>query len=346
MLTTKARPTLCLAASGGGHVRQILDLEPLWRDYPHFFVTEDTALGRSIAKNAETEFVPHFALGQARLGSPAQMLMAAWRGMWRSLAIIRRRRPDVVLTTGAGSLLFIVLWARVHGARVILIDSFARFNRPSAFARLAGPLAHLRIAQAEPSARHWPSAQVFDPLRLIEEEPPAKEPLLFATVGATLPFPRLVEAVLAAKAASGIAESIVLQVGKGGAEGLTVPAGVTVVEELEFSEVQELLARAGWVVCHGGTGSIITALRQHCRVIAFPRKFALSEHYDEHQEEITSAFQERGLLRIAHDAPSLIEAMNALRCVPPRAATTDPAPLIAHLARWLDPPREGGMSRR
>lgn len=317
-------------------MRQILDLEPLWADYPHFFVTEDTVLGRSIAQKADTEFVPHFALGQARLGSPIRMLSSAWRGMWRSLAIIRSRRPDVVITTGAGSLLFIVLWARVHGARVVLIDSFARFNRPSAFARLAGPLAHLRIAQAEPSARLWPGSEVFDPLRIIKGKSPAKEPLLFATVGATLPFPRLVKAILTAKAAGGISEDIVLQVGRGAATGLVVPAGVVVVEEMEFVEVQRLLARAAWVVCHGGTGSIITALRQHCRVIAFPRKYALAEHYDEHQEEITGAFQERGLLRIAHDAGSLVEAMNALRSVPPKAATTDPAPLIARLSRWLN----------
>lgn len=329
------RPILCLAASGGGHVRQILDLEPLWRDFPRFFVTEDTALGRSIAAGADTEFVPHFALGQARLGSPLRMLGAAWRSLWRSLSIIRRRRPDVVLTTGAGSLLFIVLWARLRGARIVLIDSFARFEAPSAFARLAGPLAHLRIAQAANSAQRWPGARVFDPLRMLDTPAPPKEPLLFATVGATLPFPRLVATVLAAKAAGRIEEKVILQVGTGAAAGLGTHDGVEIVEELAFDEVQALLRRARWVVCHGGTGSIITALREHCRVVAIPRRFALAEHYDEHQEEITRAFEQRGLLRIAHDQQSLANAMDDLRSAPPRAATTDPAPLIAYLAKWI-----------
>src|SRR3990167_3729681 len=117
-------PRLCLAASGGGHVRQILDLEPLWKDAPHLFVTEDTALGRSIARDHPTAFVAHVALGQARLGAPLRMAAAAVRNAWQSLRIVLRHRPDVVITTGAGSMFFTVLWARIMGARIVLVDSF------------------------------------------------------------------------------------------------------------------------------------------------------------------------------------------------------------------------------
>lgn len=327
---------ICLAASGGGHVRQILDLEPFWRERPHFFVTEDTALGRSIASHEPTEFVPHFALGQARLGSPMTMLTRAWRSMWTSARIVRRRRPRLVVTTGAGSQLFIVVWARLRGAKIILIDSFARFDRPSAFARLAGPLAHLRIAQSAESAKHWPGALVFDPLRLIDTPRPAKQPLLFATVGATLPFPRLAEIVLWAKRAGLIPERVILQVGVGGGAGLEPLDGVEIVEELPFQRIQELLHTADLVVCHGGTGSIITALREHCRTIAVPRRFALGEHYDEHQEEITRSFEERGLLRVAHDNASFAAALQNVRALSPLAATTDPSPLIDYLGSWID----------
>src|SRR6516165_6935795 len=52
---------LCLAGSGGGHVRQILDLEPAWSGHDYFFLTEDTALGKSLALQHRTHFVPHFA---------------------------------------------------------------------------------------------------------------------------------------------------------------------------------------------------------------------------------------------------------------------------------------------
>lgn len=329
------KPLLCLAASGGGHLRQILDLEPLWRDYPHFFVTEDTALGRSVAEGAPTEFVPHFALGQAKLGAPLRMLAQAWKSVFRSANIVRRRRPDVVITTGAGSQLFIVALARLRGARIVLIDSFARFDRPSAFARLAGFLAHERIAQSEVSGRAWAGARVFDPLRLLDTVAPPKEPLLFATVGATLPFERLTQLVLEAKRAGHIPERVVLQVGKGGPP-IPPTEGVEIVEELPFDEVRGLLEKADLVVCHGGTGSLITALRQHCRVVAIPRRFSRGEHYDDHQFEITTAFEQRGLIAVAEQLPDFIDALGAVRSRPTRAATTDPAPLIAFLRGYLE----------
>ncbi len=145
---------LCLAASGGGHIRQLLDMKALWREHDYFFVTEGTALGQSIAGEHPCEFVPHMALGQARLGRPLQMVVAALRSIPRSLAIVRKYKPDIVLTTGAGSMIFIVVWARLLGARIVLIDSFARFERPSVFGRIAGLLANLRIAQSESSASH------------------------------------------------------------------------------------------------------------------------------------------------------------------------------------------------
>lgn len=320
-------PTICLAASGGGHIRQILDLKPMWRDYPHFIITEDTALGRSLADEEEVHFVPHFALGQAKLGDAMAMVRGAFVSVGRSWRIIRDKRPDLFITTGAGSQVFAMIFARLHGARVVLIDSFARFHAPSAFARLAGRLAHVRIAQSAASGAKWPGALVFDPFRLEEGERPAKEPLLFATVGATLPFERLVTLVEHARDAGLIPETIVLQHGAGG----RAISGVRSVAGMAFAEVQDLLRRADVVVCHGGTGSLITAMRAHCRVVAIPREFERGEHYDNHQAEIVAAFEERGLLVSAGTDEEFAKALVAVRTRPPVAATTDPTALIEFL---------------
>lgn len=317
-------------------MRQILDLEPLWKDAQHLFVTEDTALGRSIARDHPAAFVAHVALGQARLGAPVRMVAAAVRNAWQSLRIVLRHRPDAVITTGAGSMFFTVLWARMTGARIVLIDSFARFDRPSAFARIAGPLAHLRIAQAEESGRRWPGSVVFDPFRTLDRPRPPKRKLLFATVGATLKFDRLVELVAQARR-SGLLDGydVVIQTGEGGAR----PEGIECHETLPFERMQALLAEADIVVCHGGTGSLITALREGCRIVAVPRRFALAEHYDDHQSEITGAFAERGLLEVADTDAEFAAALDKVRGREPICATTDPSALIAYLRDWLAAPR-------
>lgn len=322
---------LCLAASGGGHVRQLLDLEPAWRAHDCVFVTEDTALGRSLAAKHAVHFVPHFAAGQARLGAPFRMVGAAIRNFARSAAIMRQTRPDVVITTGAGAVFFCLLWARLLGAKVIVIESFARFDRPSLFARFAAPLAHEMVVQSAALASVWPRARTFDPLRILNAPRPEKRPLMFATVGATLPFDRLVRSVADLKASGDIPEDLLIQTGEGGLR----PPGATVMETLPFDDIQAVLRQADLVVCHGGTGSLITALREGCRVVAMPRSSKLGEHYDDHQRQITQAFAARGLIQVANTAEELPAALAAARSRPPVLATTAPDALINFLQGLL-----------
>ena len=325
------RLRVCLAASGGGHLRQLLDLRRVWAAHDHFFVTERTALSESLAESHPVFFVPHVAMGQARLGHPLKMLAAALVNLCRTAVIMLRERPDVVISTGAGSVYFSLLFGRLLGARVIVIESFARFDRPSLVTRLASPLADELIVQSAALRAFWPRARVFDPLRILDIPRPAKKPLLFATVGASLPFNRMVDDVAALAARGDITHDVVIQTGVGG----RVPPGFRVVETLPFDEIQALLREADIVVCHGGTGSLITALREGCHVIAMPRLFELGEHYDDHQAEITEALAARGLIAVANTSDELARAIRATRDRRPVMATTDHTALVGHLERRL-----------
>jgi UDP-N-acetylglucosamine--N-acetylmuramyl-(pentapeptide) pyrophosphoryl-undecaprenol N-acetylglucosamine transferase len=338
-----ARPRLrvCLAASGGGHLRQLLDLEPAWARHNYFFLTEDTALGRSIAEKHPARFVEHVALGQAKLGKPFRMAAAGVKNFLQSARIILTERPDVVISTGAGAVFFAVLWGRMTGAKVVAVESFARFTQPSAFMRLAAPIAHVKVVQSPLLKDQIRNAEVYDPLEVVEAPRPAKAPLLFATVGATLPFDRLVGMVAELKARGEIPEDIVVQSGLGG----LAPEGLEVFETLPFGDMQARLRDAEIVVCHGGTGSLITALQQGCRTIAVPRLFERGEHYDNHQADIAEAFAARGLIEVAHSTEQLSEALKRVRAREPVLATTNPVGLIGRLesllSKWA---RERGKS--
>lgn len=331
--TGSRRQKVCLAASGGGHVRQLLDLKGAWSDQDYVFVTEDTILGRSLAQDHPVEFVSHYALGQARLGHPFRMLAGAVRNLVQSIGIVLRQRPDIVITTGAGAVFWVAVFARLLGARLVMIESFARFDHPSKFTRLTAPFATHKIVQAKPLLARWPDAALFDPLRIGGSDRPAKEPLIFATVGATLPFPRLVDAIVALKASGRLPEQVIVQYGE--APPPPEVPGMEARRDIPFDEVQALLARADIVLCHGGTGSLITALRAGCRVIAMPRRFDLGEHYDDHQEEITSAFAVRGLIESLRDETDLEAAIERARKREPVIATTDHCRLVEHLRTIL-----------
>jgi UDP-N-acetylglucosamine:LPS N-acetylglucosamine transferase len=154
-------------------VRQLLDLEDVWSEHDHFFVTEDTALGRTLQDDHRTYFIPHYAWGQAKLGAPFRMAGRAIASFFRSAAIIARERPHVVISTGAGAVFFTVVWARAFGARVVIVESFARFEGPSLFGRLASPFAHDMVVQSPKLAAAYPKAKVFDPLRRLDGAAPA-----------------------------------------------------------------------------------------------------------------------------------------------------------------------------
>ena len=318
---------VCLAASGGGHLRQILDLQAVWEKHDYFFITEDTALGRTIAKDHPTRFLPHFAWGQVKQGALFTMIGRAIRSFAKSAAIIVRERPHVLITTGAGAVYPAVLWARLMGSKVIAMESFARFERPSLFGRLAAPISHHFIIPSAGVSRWYPKAEIFDPLVILDKPTAQKEDVIFATVGATLPFDRMVASVAQLKNEGAISERVVIQTGVGG----LAPEGLEVHETLPFGQIESLLKKATVVICHGGTGSIITALREGCHVIAVPRLSELGEHYDDHQSEITDAFEQRGLILVARSTEELREALAHVHERSRIVATTDPVELTDYM---------------
>lgn len=130
---------------------------------------------------------------------------------------------------------------------------------------------------------------------------------------------------------------MIAQVGENG----RVVDGFETHETLPFDQVKAILHDADIVVCHGGTGSLVTALQAGCKTIAVPRRFERGEHYDDHQLEITSAFKARGMILTAETQDEFDSALAQWREKRPVVATRDPAEMLAHirslLNTWLKP---------
>jgi UDP-N-acetylglucosamine transferase subunit ALG13 len=316
-------------------LRQLLDLEPVWAAHDPFFVTEDTAIADDLAKAHKVFRMAHYGIGQARIGKPFALVRGATVNFFQSLALAFRQRPDIVISTGAGAVFWSCLFFRLRGARFILIESFARFDKPSKFGRVCRLFASDVVVQSAALSQTWPSAHFFDPFKRIEGKRPEKSSSMLATVGAILPFDRMSEAVLALKQQGAIPEALTLQTGVGSALAPAAREGLRIVETLSYAEIRDVLKSADLVICHGGTGSLVTALREGCRIVAMPRRHDMGEVYDDHQFEIAEAFAARGLVEMAKDADALPAALTRARAREPVMATTDPAALIAWLENLL-----------
>jgi UDP-N-acetylglucosamine--N-acetylmuramyl-(pentapeptide) pyrophosphoryl-undecaprenol N-acetylglucosamine transferase len=330
------RLKLCLAASGGGHLRQLFDLEPGWSDHDSFFVTEHSVLGAGLTDRHRVHFVRHYAFGQVRMGKPFSMIWNLIGNFFQSMSIIWRERPDFVITTGAAAVFWVCLFARMTGARLVVIESFARFDAPSVFGRLTRRFATDLVIQSEALKAIWPDAHLFDPFRIVKGTPPPKRAFTLATVGATLPFDRMVQAVEDAWHKGAITGQLLVQVGDSKRHWQADPDnGLEIVATLSFEMLQQMLKDADIVIAHGGTGSLITALREGCRVVAMPRRHDLAEVYDNHQIEIVETFERRGLVDVAMNADDLVPALERARKRERIMATTQPDELISWLKQVM-----------
>lgn len=65
---------------------------------------------------------------------------------------------------------------------------------------------------------------------------------------------------------------------------------------IDYEEMNGYIDKADLIITHAGTGSIISPLKKGKKVIVCPRKQALGEHVDNHQEEIVDVFFTEGYI--------------------------------------------------
>lgn len=137
------RPKSILAvASGGGHWQQLMQIRESFGDHPAYYLTTQPGL-RAETGTAATLIPDCNRAGLRNL--PRTVILLSWHMI--------RRRPSVVISTGALPGVIALIVARMIGARTIWIDSVANAERMSMSGRLARHVSHLCLAQWEHVAR-------------------------------------------------------------------------------------------------------------------------------------------------------------------------------------------------
>jgi len=130
-----------LVCSPGGHLQQMLALRPAWEG-DHSWASlhgpdTDTLLA------GETVDFGH--------GPTNRSITNLFRNLRFAHSVLRRRRPEVILSTGAGLAVPFFLVGRCLRIRCVYVESLTRTESISVSGRLVYPLAHRFFAQ-------WPAA--------------------------------------------------------------------------------------------------------------------------------------------------------------------------------------------
>lgn len=133
------RAKVLAVASKGGHWEELMVLGPAFEGQNVIFASTDPSLSDDVPGQS-------FAL-LADYNQNEPLKLAA--GLFETRALLRRLRPDCVISTGAAPGLLCLIWGRLLGARTIWVDSIANGEELSLSGRLACRISHTVLTQWE-----------------------------------------------------------------------------------------------------------------------------------------------------------------------------------------------------
>lgn len=132
-----------LVCSSGGHLSQLVCLESWWVDQERSWVTFDTEDATSKLEGERVVYAHHPTT--RNVWNLLRNTVLAWR-------VLRRERPDLIVTTGAGVAVPFFWLGRLLHSRTVYLEVFDRVDSATLTARLCRPVTDLFLVQ-------WPEQE-------------------------------------------------------------------------------------------------------------------------------------------------------------------------------------------
>ncbi len=143
---------ICIVSSCGGHLTEVRVLRPVYERYDHFYVLNNRiVLPRDM--EGKTIFVRH---------SERDLLFLV--NVWEAWRILRKQRPNLILSTGAGPVVPFALVGKLFRIPTIFVETFAAVVEPSLTGRVMNHLADRLFYQWESLERFFPRGIYGGPL--------------------------------------------------------------------------------------------------------------------------------------------------------------------------------------
>lgn len=149
-----AGPAL-LVSTQGGHLTQLLVLRDWWGDRERVWVCPRTP---DVVDRLDGErLIPSYT-------PTTRNLPNTLRNLWLAVRVVRRERPDIVISAGAGVAVPFFAAAWLLGIPTVFIEVYDRVDSPTLTGRLCGPFTTRRIVQWEQQLSFYPDAHLVGPL--------------------------------------------------------------------------------------------------------------------------------------------------------------------------------------
>ena len=146
---------VCLVGSSGGHLDHLYILRPFWEDKERFWATFDKEDARSQLKG-EKIYPVYYPSNRS--------LKALIINTHRAIKILRKERPDLIISAGAAPAVPFFYIGKMMGAKLIYLETFDRINKLSLSGKLCYKISDLFIVQWEQMKAVFPKAVYYGSL--------------------------------------------------------------------------------------------------------------------------------------------------------------------------------------
>ncbi len=140
-------------SSTGGHLSELLKLEPLFKEFDYHLVTEKTKSNISLKEKYKVSYLVY--------GTKKQLFSYIFKfafNILKSFYLFLKYQPDYVVTTGTHTAVPLCYIAHLFKRKVIFIETFANAKSQTQAGKMIYPIADLFIVQWESMLEFYPNA--------------------------------------------------------------------------------------------------------------------------------------------------------------------------------------------
>jgi UDP-N-acetylglucosamine:LPS N-acetylglucosamine transferase len=129
---------ICLVASAGGHLSQLLRTAESWQHYDVCCVTTTETVTEKLRRYGKA-----YSVGECNRRQPIRVLAA----LVRCVYLVLRERPDVIISTGAAAGCMCCFVGKHIGAKIVWIDSITNVRKLSLSGWLVRRISNVFLVQ-------------------------------------------------------------------------------------------------------------------------------------------------------------------------------------------------------
>ncbi|HOZ54938.1 MAG TPA: PssD/Cps14F family polysaccharide biosynthesis glycosyltransferase [Clostridia bacterium] len=145
-------------SSTGGHLNELLQLKPMFKDFDYNIVTEKDNFTISLKNEYKDKiyYLPY--------GTRSKMFSYPFKYFFlclKSIYLYFKIKPKFIITTGTHTVVPICYLAKIFGTKIIFIETFANSNSKTVSGKLLYPISDLFIVQWESMLELYPKAKFY-----------------------------------------------------------------------------------------------------------------------------------------------------------------------------------------